>query len=127
MFGRDKEPYAPQDVLCVFSEDGTAAIAPIVDINDERILAESESGNYSVPAADIRAYTGPRGRIFLYPSTTENVVDCQRIAMLERSTVLRQITHFAPEVQQLDGPRINKFVIMGIIAAVVVLIMLVMR
>lgn len=123
MFGRDKEPYAPTDVLCVFAEDGTGAIAPVLEINDERVFAEGESGSYSVPTADVKAFTGPRGRIFLYPGSTENVTDCKRIAMLERSTVLRQITHFAPEVPE-SGRRINKLAVVGIVLAVMFVIIL---
>ncbi|SFT00489.1 hypothetical protein [Paenibacillus sp. 453mf] len=122
MFKQDKEPYAPQDVLCVFKEDGTAAIAPIVDIDGERVFAESLDGNMAVPIADLRAYTGPKGRIFLYPTTVENVTDCRRIADLERSTVLRQITHFAPEAAEQDfKPPVGKiaFILVGIILLII--------
>lgn len=90
-----REPFEPQDILCVFKEDGTATIAPVTEINDERVYAESLDGNFAVPRGDIKSFTGPKGRIFLYPTTIENITDCQRIAALERSTVLRQITHFA--------------------------------
>ncbi|RGL29696.1 hypothetical protein DXC69_24900 [Paenibacillus polymyxa] len=116
LFGNKNEEveYLPQDVLVVLQNDGTAAIAPIVDINDERVYAESMDGNYAVPKADVKAYTGPRGRIFMYPTITENVEDCQRIAALERNTVLRQITHFAPEVVE-EGRRLplGKIILIG--------------
>lgn len=124
MFKQDREPYAPQDVLCVFKDDGTANIAPIVEINGERVFAESMDGNMSIPLADLKAYTGPKGRVFLYPTTVENITDCRRIADLEVSTVLRQITHFAPEqFEQESKPPLGK--IMLILLGIVVLIVLI--
>lgn len=124
---RQPEPYAPQDVLCIFKEDGTAAIAPVVEINDERIFAESLDGNYAIPLGDVRSFTGPKGRVFLYPTSVENVTDCQRIAALERSTVLRQITHFAPEENEVMGRLpIGKIamVFIGIFALILIIMMM---
>ncbi|MDN4081306.1 hypothetical protein QYF52_25610 [Paenibacillus polymyxa] len=118
-----KEAYEPQDVLVIFKEDGTAAIAPVVAVNDERLYAESAESNYSVPAADVKSYTGPRGRIFLYPTTVENVTDCQRIAALERSTVLRQITHFAPESPVAAKLPMGRIVIIALVVLVLIIMM----
>ncbi|MMZ53859.1 hypothetical protein D1872_156640 [compost metagenome] len=119
----NREPYEPEDVLIITKDDGTADIAPIVTINDERIYAESPQGNYAVPVGDARSFVGRKGRIFMYPSTVENVTDCQRIAALERSTVLRSITHFEDQ-QALPGKPLPLFKIMLGVAAVVLLIII---
>lgn len=125
LFG-NKEPFEPRDVLVVFREDGTAEIAPVDDINDERIYAESYDGNYSVPIGDVKSYTGRKGRIFLFPTTVENVTDCQRIAALERSTVLRQITHFADESPVPVKLPMGK-IIFGALAALILIIILAVK
>lgn len=119
MFNR--EPYEPEDVLVIFSDDGTADMAPVVSIDDERIYAESSQGNYSVPIGDVKSYVGRKGRIFLFPSTLENVLDCKRIAALERSTVLRSITHFE-EDSSLPRKPLPKGLIIGIAVAVLLFI-----
>lgn len=126
-FFNKQEPYEPQDLLCVFQENGTANIAPVTEVNDERIYAESLDGNFAVPLGDVKSFTGPKGRIFLYPTTVENVADCQRLAALERSIVLRQITHFAPEAGGYEEKgRLPLFKIAAaIILGIVILIMLI--
>ncbi|RRJ54008.1 hypothetical protein EHV15_36215 [Paenibacillus oralis] len=123
LFSNNREPYEPEDVLILFKDDGTADIAPIVTINDERVYAESPQGNYAVPVGEVRSYVGRKGRIFLYPTTVENVTDCQRIAALERSTVLRSITHFEDQ-QALPGKPLPIFKIMLGIAAAILLIII---
>lgn len=98
-FGKPKEEFEPQDLLIVVSDDDrTVSIAPVETIDGERVFASSAvDGRFSVPLGDVKAYTGTRGRIMLYGSTVENIQDTKRLAALERSIVLRQITHFAPE------------------------------
>lgn len=126
-FFKQPEPYAPQDLICIFQENGTANIAPVTEINDERIYAESLDGNFAVPLGDVKSFTGPKGRIFLYPTTVENVADSQRLAALERSIVLRQITHFAPEAnyEEKAGIPLRFKVAIGLIVGILLLILLV--
>lgn len=121
---RNNDNYEPRDQLAVFKEDGTAEIVPVLTINEERLLAGNFAGEqYAIPIEHLKSYTGPTGRIFLYPSTVENVTDCQRIAALERSTVLRQITHFDTDPVLPPKP-VNKALIIGIAAAVLLIIIL---
>lgn len=122
-----REPYEPTDMVCIYKDDGTADIAPVTSINDERIFAQSASSNYSIPLGDVKSYTGPQGRIFLYPSTIENVTDCQRIAALERSTVLRQITHFADRGAIEEPMKMSKMKLILIGGAVVLLLILLLK
>ncbi|CAM4522379.1 hypothetical protein [Paenibacillus macerans] len=124
LFSNNREPYEPEDVLIIFKDDGTADIAPIVTINDERVYAESPQGNYSVPVGEVRSYVGRKGRIFLYPTTVENVTDCQRIAALERSTVLRSITHFEEDSSLPRKPLPIGKIMLGIAVAILLIIIL---
>lgn len=124
MLFNNREPYEPEDVVIIFNDDGTADIAPIVTMNDERVFAESPQGNYSIPVGDVKSYVGRKGRIFLFPSTVEIISDCQRIAALERSTVLRSITHFEADSSLPKKPLPVIKIIIGV-AVLVLLILLI--
>lgn len=112
-----------QDILIVFSTDGRADIAPIIEISDERILAVGEV-EYAVPLGDTKAYIGRRGRIFSFPSTSENIADVKRIAALERSTVLRQITLFEKEARTIDEKKpIGKLLLIGVVILIIIIVL----
>lgn len=106
-----------RDTLVIFSDDGTAEILPVVDKNEERISAGA-GGQISVPIGDVANYTGKRGRVYLYGTTSDNIQDCQRIAALEKSIVLRQITQYEPvelpEGKAIDLTKIMLFVLVAI-------------
>jgi hypothetical protein len=121
-----REEVSPiQDFLIVFSTNGTADFVPVVEVNEERILASGEV-DYSIPLADAKAYIGRRGRIFSYPATEENITDTKRLAALERSTVLKQITIFEKERFTPDGKLpLGKMMLIGAIVLVVIIIMVV--
>jgi hypothetical protein len=99
---RDEEKSGTQDIMVIFSTDGTADIAPIVEITEERVLAVGEV-EYAVPLGDLKVYIGRRGRIFSYKAIEENITDSKRLAALERSTVLRQITMFEKEARPTEN------------------------
>lgn len=114
---------ATQDVLIVLSESGRADIAPVIDINEERVLASGEV-EYSVPIEDTKVYVGPRGRVYSYPAADELVTDCKRIAALEQSTVLKQITVFEKERIVPPAPLpMGKLILVGIAALILIIIL----
>ncbi|MEK4477816.1 hypothetical protein NSQ91_31895 [Paenibacillus sp. FSL R7-0048] len=124
MLGANKEPYEPQDTLVIFKDDGTADVAAVIEINDDRLYAESAMTSYSVPVGDFSSYTGRKGRIFLTGATIEASSDYQRIAALERSTVLRQITHYQgdPPIAAAGMSLLKKMLIgVGIVALLIFL------
>lgn len=124
LFAANKEPYEPQDTLVIFKEDGTADVAAVMEINDERLFAESSASSYSVPVGEFKSYTGRKGRIFLVGADVESVSDYQRIAALERSTVLRQITHFQGDAPTaIAGIGLGKKLLIGVSILVVLIIL----
>lgn len=104
-----------RDKMIVFSSDGTAAIANVTDANHERVAASSLHDSFSVPVGDLKSYTGEEGRIYLYASSVENVQDCKRIAELEKSTVLRQITNYKEDAEEKTTDLMKVFLIIGIV------------
>jgi hypothetical protein len=130
MLGIKKEVSSPiRDVLVVMSSDGTADIAPIIEINEERILAAGEGDvEYAVPIGDAKLYIGRMGRIYSYPATDENVSDVKRIAALERSIVLKQITIFEKIGTAPQGKLpIGKILLVGAIVVIFIIIMAVKK
>jgi hypothetical protein len=112
----------PSETLIVLSEDGTAEILPVADKNEERILA-GQDGEIAVPIGDLMKYNGKRGRIWVYPSTIDNITDCHRIANLEQSTVLKQITHYVPQaVEPLKSFDLTKMLLFGLVVIELIII-----
>jgi hypothetical protein len=118
-----------QDVLVIMSSDGTADIAPIIEINEERILATGEDEvDYAVPIGDAKLYIGRRGRIYTYPASDENVFDVKRIAALEKSTVLKQITLFEKETAAPDVKLpIGKIILVAAVVLIFIIILAVRK
>lgn len=117
-----REPYEPQDTLIIFKEDCTADIASVMEINDDRLYAENAVTTYSVPIGEVVTYTGRKGRMFLCGATVEASSDFQRIAALERSTVLRQITHFQGDPLPPGKMPIGKYILIGVAALILLII-----
>jgi hypothetical protein len=121
------EANVTHDVLVILSSNGTAEIAPVLEINEERILAYGEV-EYSVPIGEAKVYIGRRGRIFTYPASEENITDTKRIAALERSTVLRQITMFEKERMSPAGKLpLGKLMLIGAIVLIVIIVLAVKK
>jgi hypothetical protein len=119
---RPKAQEVHRDTLVYISDDGTAEILPVVDKNEERILAGREE-QIAVPIGDLDHYTGKRGRIYFLKTTSDNVQDCQRIASLERSTVLKQITMYEPErLEETKAIDLTKMMLFGLVAICLIII-----
>lgn len=118
----NKEFPDPRDKLIIINDNGTADIASVYDQDHERVMASSATGEYSVPLADLKAYAGSRGIIYTYPATHENIEDCQRLAELEKSIVLRQITQYEkpdPMDSKLDFKQVFLYILIFILVIVV--------
>lgn len=116
-----KSSIEPRDVLVMIGSDGTAEIVSVIDRDHDRILA----GEYSIPIGEAKAYTGRNGRIYVCPADVEYITDTKRIAALERSTVLRHITHFEKESQPVKLP-MGKIAI-AVVAVLILIIILAVK
>jgi len=86
--------YDTDDVLIVFDDDNkTCDINYISTIKEDSIIVD---GKYNVPLHDTEISTGQIGRVFFYRAPSQSVKETQRLAQLELSTVLTQITAYRP-------------------------------
>ena len=105
----DEYIFETSDLLIVFDDE-----KKISDIN--RVTAVDEdavivAGLYKVPLEDCEITTGKEGRNFFYRAPSKSITETQRLAQLEISTVLEQVTAYRPPVppNNLDGTKIILF------------------
>lgn len=118
-----KQP-ADRDRIVVLDDQGNADIAMIYNEDDQAFYADSATQDYAVPKADLRAYVGPQGRVYVLFSDPEYIADTQRLAALEKSIVLRHVTHFEkPREEAAPGINIKQillYVMIGILLLAVI-------
>lgn len=126
MLKRKQEEYEMEtnDLLIVFDNDQkTSDIRQVTTIDEESVIV---AGYYKVPLLDCEITVGANGRNFFYRAPSRSVEETQRLAQLEMSTVLSQITAYQPPMlpSSLDwtkgllfGLILIAFIVIGFIAA----------
>ena len=113
----DEFSFETSDILIVFDND-----KKISDIN--RVTAVDEdavivAGLYKVPLEDCEITTGKEGRNFFYRAPSKSITETQRLAQLEISTVLEQVTAYR---QPVPPTALNATtIVLGIILLVAVI------
>ena len=88
--------FETNDLLIVFDMDNrTSDINPVTEITEEAVTVD---GMYKVPLADCEITTGRDGRNFFYRAPHESIKETERLAALEQSMVLSQITSYEPPI-----------------------------
>lgn len=106
------------DKLVIIDQNGTADIANVYDTDDTKIYAESSSHDYNVPVGDCKAFVGSTGRVYVLQADSDYVNDTKRLAALEKSIVLRQVTQFEKvreSKKQIDIKQIMLYALIGIL------------
>lgn len=89
-----EEDFFPEtnDVLIVFDDEAkTSDIKRINNIEEDTLFV---TGEYAVPVQDCEVSNSSTGRNFFYRAPSQSVVETKRLANLEKSLVLKQITQF---------------------------------
>lgn len=124
MLAKLRKPVPERDrVVIIEEETGTADIAVVIDEDDAAIYAESSVQDYAIPRGDLKPFVGPSGRVFLLAADTEYVRDTERLAALEKSIVLRQITHFEKPIEDRQSIKLKEillYVMIGILLLAVI-------
>lgn len=110
----DEEFFAEtDDVIVVFDNDNrTSVIERVSEIREGVIYV---TGKHAVPFEDVEITNGVEGRIFFYRAPQESVAETRRLAALEQSMVLSQITAYKPPVapNEMDW---TKALLFGLVA-----------
>jgi len=120
---QQEEEFFPEtnDLLIVFDhENKTSDIQRVSEIREGVIYV---TGKYAIPLLDCEITTGAEGRNFFYKAPSRSIQETQRLAELEKSMVLKQITAYKPpqppgvmDAQKwiLNGMVILAFIILGV-------------
>lgn len=88
--------FETDDLLIVFDEEKkTSDIRNITALSEESVTV---AGYYKVPLEDCVITTGQLGRNFFYRAPSQSIKETERLAKLEQSMVLTQITAYKPPV-----------------------------
>lgn len=116
---RGQKGTVERDRVVILEDSGQADIATVFDSDDQAIYAASPVQTYAIPRADIQGvYVSSAGRIFVLGANPDYVRDTERLAALEKSIVLRQITMYEKPVvddKRLDIGRIMTWVLIGVL------------
>jgi len=120
MLSKLRKPVPERDRVVIIEENGCADIATVYDTDDHAVYAASAAQDYAIPIADLRAHVGPSGRIFVLAAESDYVRDTERLAALEKSIVLRQVTHYAkPPEDDSSGFKIRDILMYALIFVLV--------
>lgn len=115
-----KKPVMERDRVIILEDTGQADIATVYDLDDQAIYAASPTQEYAIPRTDVQAvYVSSMGRVFLMGAEPEYVRDTERLAALEKSIVLRQITMYedapAEDARRPDISRIMTWILIAVL------------
>lgn len=108
----DEFNFETDDLLIVFDEDNkTSDIQRVSHIKDGTVFVV---GKYAVPLEDCEITTGAEGRNFFYRAPSRSIQETERLAKLEQSIVLRQVTAYNPPMPE-NGMDIQKWLLFGLV------------
>lgn len=117
----DEFTFETTDLLIVFDDEKkTSDINRVTAVTDDSVIV---AGLYKVPLGDCDITTGKDGRNFFYRAPSRSISETERLAKLEMSMVLSQITAYKPPIPPssmdwtkglLFGLVFIAFIVMGI-------------
>lgn len=109
-----KKNLSPDVVILI--NDREIREIPVDDENEEAISA----GGLSLPKADAEVrYFPSGGRAFIYGYTPEYLTECENVARLEQSTVLRNLFDYGATTKTAN---IQFYVMMGVLIITIFLL-----
>lgn len=92
----DEFAFETTDLLIVFDDEKkTSDINRVTEVTTDSVIV---AGQYKVPLDDCVITTGKEGRNFFYRAPSRSIIETERLAKLEMSMVLSQITAYHPPV-----------------------------
>lgn len=92
----DDFTFETSDLLIIFDDEKrTSDVMRVTGITADSVMVE---GYYKVPLEDCEITNGKEGRNFFYRAPSQSIKETERLARLEESMVLSQITAYRPPV-----------------------------
>lgn len=106
------------DRLVIWAKDGhNCEIYYVTEVNDESVIV---AGRVVVPKGDCNVSTSSEGRIWLYDAPKAHVHEVERLARLEQSMVLQQITNYKPEPKENPNHDLKHWALVGLLFVAII-------
>lgn len=84
------------DIIIAFDDDNkTSEIHYISEFRNGALIVD---GRLNIPVQDCEVTTGEQGRIYFYRAPEKSIKEVARLAQLEKSMILNQITAYTPPI-----------------------------
>lgn len=122
MFNRNKKEEENfldlDDRLVIWENDGhNCEIYYVTEITDESVIC---AGRVVVPKGDCSVATSSEGRVWLYDAPKAHVHEVERLARLEKSMVLQQITNYKPEPKENPNLDMKFWALIGLLFVAII-------
>jgi len=97
-------------------------ILPVVDVDDQRILARGIDGDLSVPIPDAQVKISPEGRVYVLHASETYIQETKHLATVEQAVVLREAVNYQRPGAVERGPGLLMRVLPWIVALVLVIL-----
>lgn len=123
LFGRgmkEEDLFATDEQLIVFdNESGMCEIYDNVIVTSQDV---EKTGVFKAPIGDCKVFTGRFGRVYVANAKEHAYIENgKRLAQLELSVVLKQLTHFKPE-KKINPNTDMKFWLVGIALLIAIIL-----
>lgn len=114
----DENFFDLDDRLIIYENDGhNCEIYNVTEVNDQAVIA---AGRAVVPKEECHVSTSAEGRIWLFNAPKAHVHEVERLARLEKSIVLQQITNYKPEPKENPNSDLRFWAVIGLLFVAIV-------
>lgn len=106
------------DILIIFDDE--KKVSEIHRINEFTEESAIVTGKHNVPIGDCEITNSNEGRHFFYRAPSQSIQETRRLAQLEKSIVLNQITNYRPHDDEPKGDIMKILLVATIMLAFIV-------
>lgn len=114
----DLDVFETDHRLIVYNLDQrTTDICVVTAVTDEHVIA---AGRYSIPKSDCTVTSSELGRVFTFEAPNNVITEVERLARLEQSIVLQQLTNY--KEPQVENPNLDltKWALVGLLFVAII-------
>ena len=114
----DEMNFETDDRLIIYDlEKRTTDIYFVTTVDDEKVIA---AGRAVVPKSDCIVTVSEIGRVYTYNAPTEMIVEVEKLAKLEQSIVLQQLTNYTEPIKDNPNLDFTKWALFGLLFVAII-------
>ena len=104
--------------LIIFNEDQrTCEVHPVTTVDEKSVIA---AGRHVVDKESCAIYSGENGLVYAYKAPAHIIAETQRLAKLEQSIVLQQITNYREPIKENPNLDFTKWALFGLLFVAII-------